>query len=426
MSVEELDIGGPDRSTGRGQRGARHRAFQFADVARPVIRGQQVLGFGGERLGIERQAVGGAVACEKAVGEDRNIHGAFPQRRQADRESVDAVIQVLTEPALAHEHVERAIGGGDQAEVDVDGAIAAEALKAALFEHAQQFRLRHQRHVAHFIEEQRPAIGEFEAPGLPIVGAGEGALFVAEEFRFEQGVWQRRAIDGLEVFRSPARELVDHAGDHFLARPGWSQDQDRDVRLGRRPDPLEDGQHLLVAADHLAEALHRGRRFFDAQVRPPFEERVEQLRDRVGIGPRRAEGGGVAGDLPHHAELDQFVDAIVDVLPHAAKRLHDLLAVERLFRPRAQEPQDTGAQRRLDEALEPRLDIQFRTGAARAGALCRKGHVIHASPRAGAAARCRARGNTGSGVARSTASCGSHRPFGGRGTGPAPCRRWSR
>ena len=125
------------------------------------------------------------------------------QRRQADRERVDAVVEVLAEPALADEHVERPVGRRDQAEVDVDGSVAAEALEAALLEHAQQLGLRDQRQVADLVEEQRAAVGQLEAPGLAVVRAGEGALLVAEDFRFEQRVGQRRAVDRLEA--SPGR-----------------------------------------------------------------------------------------------------------------------------------------------------------------------------------------------------------------------------
>ena len=96
--------------------------------------------------------------------------------------------------------------------------------------------------------------------------ARERALFVAEDFRFEQRVGQRSAIDGLEFRLGPAAQLVNHPRDDFLARPCRSENEDRDVGLGGRPDPLEDDQHLLVAADHLAEALHGRRLIFGADV----------------------------------------------------------------------------------------------------------------------------------------------------------------
>ena len=117
-----------------------------------------------------------------------------------------------------------------------------------------------------------PVVGELEPPGLAIVRAGERALLVAEDFRLEQRVGQRRAVDGLELRRAAPAQLVNHARDDFLARSGRPEDQHRDVRLGGGADPLEDDQHLLVAADHLAEALHRRRLVFGADGGAPLEE----------------------------------------------------------------------------------------------------------------------------------------------------------
>ena len=77
--------------------------------------------------------------------------------------------------------------------------VAAEPLEAALLEHAQQLGLRDQRHVADLVEKQRAVVGQLEAAGLAIVRAGERAFFVAEDFRFEQRVGQRRAVDRLEL-----------------------------------------------------------------------------------------------------------------------------------------------------------------------------------------------------------------------------------
>ena len=59
--------------------------------------------------------------------------------------------------------------------------MAAQALELALLQDAQQLDLGRQLHVPDLVEEQRPAFGQFEPPLLARVGAGERALFVAEE-----------------------------------------------------------------------------------------------------------------------------------------------------------------------------------------------------------------------------------------------------
>ena len=60
-----------------------------------------------EHLGVDRQAVGGAVARQEALRQHRDVDLPLAQRRQADGERVDAVVQVLAEAALAHELLER-------------------------------------------------------------------------------------------------------------------------------------------------------------------------------------------------------------------------------------------------------------------------------------------------------------------------------
>ena len=250
-----------------------------------------------------------------------------------------------------------------------------------------------ERHVADLVEEQRAVVGQLEAAGLAIVRAGERALLVAEDFRLEQRVGQRRAVDGLEVLGPAPRQLVDHARDDFLARAGRAEDQHRDVGLGGGADPLEDDQHLLVAADHLAEALHRRRGVFDAEGGAAARGRCRAASRPA--RPRAARAGRSAGrraTCADDAELDQLVDAVLDVQPHAAERLHEVLRRRRPLPGRArQEAQDAGAQRRLHQVLEPRFDVGRLgpvAGAARAvrGAPRRSGHPRDTSP-AGARSR---------------------------------------
>ena len=95
-----------------------------------------------------------------------------------------------------------------------------------------------------------------------------------------------------------------------------------------------------------------------------------------------------AGDALGDAEGDELPDAVLDVEPHAAERLHQRFDVERFFGTCAQESQERGAQRRLHERLEARLDVR------RLGSTPRNRQVLHvALPRLlsfAAAIACRA------------------------------------
>ena len=106
-----------------------------------------------------------------------------------DRENVEAVVEVCAEFAGFHHLGEVAIGGGDQAGVGADGARTAEAFEFALLQNAQEFGLQLDRNFADFVEEDRAAMGQFEAADALRDGAGEGAFFVAEQLTFEQVRW---------------------------------------------------------------------------------------------------------------------------------------------------------------------------------------------------------------------------------------------
>jgi hypothetical protein len=138
---------------------------------------------------------------------------------------------------------------------------------------------------------------------------------------------------------------VNHARDQLLARSRRSEDEHGDIRLRGRADPLEDGEHLLVAADHLAEAQHRRRRVLDPDVGAPLEEGVDELRHPFVLGARVAIARRIGGEPADDGRLDELADAVVDVLAHAAERLHQRLDVERFVGARAQETEDARAQR---------------------------------------------------------------------------------
>ena len=82
----------------------------------------------------------------------------------------------------------------DQADVDLDRLVAADAEDLLVLQHAQQLGLQRQRHVADFVEEQRAAVGVLEAALAQPVGAGERAGLVAEQLVVEQVLVEGGAV----------------------------------------------------------------------------------------------------------------------------------------------------------------------------------------------------------------------------------------
>jgi hypothetical protein len=63
-------------------------------------------------------------------------------------------------------------------------------------------------------------VGLFEAADTAGKRTGERALFVAEQFTFQQRLGNRDATDNDERLVEPVAVLKDRARDEFLAMPG--------------------------------------------------------------------------------------------------------------------------------------------------------------------------------------------------------------
>ena len=72
------------------------------------------------------------------------------------------------------------MGGDDDAHIHGDGALAADALHLAFFQHAQQLGLHGERHVPDFVEKDGAVLGLLELAEMAAGGAGERSFFVAE------------------------------------------------------------------------------------------------------------------------------------------------------------------------------------------------------------------------------------------------------
>ena len=138
----------------------------------------------------------------------------------------EAVEEILAEAAILDRGFEILIGGGDDADIDVDLAVTAETVEGLAVEDAQQFHLSLRLQFADFVEEKSAFVGQFEQAGLGDVGAAEGAFFVSEEFALHQVFGKRGAVDVDPGTAAAMGGLVNGASDEFLAGAGFAGDQD--------------------------------------------------------------------------------------------------------------------------------------------------------------------------------------------------------
>ena len=141
------------------------------------------------------------------------------------------------------------------AHVHLDGLRAAQALELLLLQHAEQLGLQLRRDVADLVEEQRPPVGQLESADFLADGAGEGALLVAEQLALQQPRGDGRAVELDEGPVSPRAQVVQGAGDEFLARAGFAANEHRGVGGGDRLDLLQHPAQGGALPDDLAEVV---------------------------------------------------------------------------------------------------------------------------------------------------------------------------
>ena len=120
--------------------------------------------------------------------EQGNVLRAVAQRRERDDVEGESVEQILPEPAFPGEPGEIRVGGPDDPGVGGQGAAAPDPLELTVLDHPQKLLLHAHRHACDLVEEQRATVRPLETTEVFPGSAGEGARFVTEQVRLEQGL----------------------------------------------------------------------------------------------------------------------------------------------------------------------------------------------------------------------------------------------
>ena len=185
---------------------------EFADIAWPVVIEDGLHGVWGE--GGEGFLIFFGERLEESGDENGDIFLALGEEGEGDGDDTEAEEEIGAEFFLADEIFEIFVGGGDEADIHLDGGIAADAFEGAFFaEDAEEFDLGGGIDFADFVEEKRATVGLFEAADAAFHGPGEGAAFVAEEFTFEELRGESGAVNGDELGFGATAEGVEGLGD---------------------------------------------------------------------------------------------------------------------------------------------------------------------------------------------------------------------
>src|ERR1019366_2195588 len=123
---------------------------------------------------------GGRLEPGEILGQLRDVARAGAPRGQRKRNNVKAIIKIGAKAAVADGGFERAVGGRDDADVDVYGLVRSQAVELALLQDAEQFWLQRERHHTNLIEQQGATAGRLELAGPGADGPGEGAAGVSK------------------------------------------------------------------------------------------------------------------------------------------------------------------------------------------------------------------------------------------------------
>src|SRR6266699_2008503 len=272
-----------------------------------------------------------AAAVRGVLDEQRQVLDPLAQRREHDRDDVQAVVEVLAEAPRLHLGLEVLVGGGEDADVDLERAVAAHPLELALLEHAQDLRLRLERHVADLVEEERAAVSDLELPLARRDRPREGALLVAEELALDQLARERSAVHLDERLRAPRPVVVERVGDQLLAGAARAADEDREIGVRHLADHVEDALHPRALADQASEAIRARHLLLQEPERAPHLHAVEQALDHqlelvVVEGLRDVVGGAqlhrLDRDLLRAEGGDHDDRRLGRVLAHPAQDVH--------------------------------------------------------------------------------------------------------
>src|SRR5262249_10065564 len=245
-----------DALLGADNHQALDQVLQLADVAGPRITQEHLQRRLAQLLG--PTAVGAAELAQEISRQSGQILDALAQRGHVKRNYVQPVEQVFPERPPGDLFLQFLVRGRDHPYVNGDGLVGAYGLEPLFFEDSQDFGLGLEAHVAHFVEEQRAAVGLLELAHLVFGGAREAPLDMTEELGFDQLFRDGRAVHLDEGAVAALAGRVERPSDQLLAGAAFAVDEHAAVGRRGECDLLAQRLHRYAFTDHLVALLELG------------------------------------------------------------------------------------------------------------------------------------------------------------------------
>ena len=231
-----------------------HRAldsvFQLANIARPAALVDRLQGIGGKTA--HRRVHRGRILMQEMPCQQHRVAGPFGERGDLHHHLGKPVIEVVAETLRRDHRVQVSMRRAHDAGIDRDRLAPADSFDRTLLQKAQQFDLQRQRNVADFVEEERPAIRQLDLAFGHFDCTGERALFMPEQFAFEQIFGDRGAVDRDKRPIAPPARFMQSARQQFLAGAARAEQHHTDVQIGDALNRPRDLLHFERAGDHPA------------------------------------------------------------------------------------------------------------------------------------------------------------------------------
>jgi hypothetical protein len=120
------------------------------------------------------------VALHKISDEHQDVILSLPEGWRFDRKYIEPIKEVLPKGSLGNGGFQITIRGGDHPNVDMDRLGSADPLELPLLQYPQQGDLGVIWEFAHFIQEDRSAVGQFKTDKPSLRSSREGSFLMTE------------------------------------------------------------------------------------------------------------------------------------------------------------------------------------------------------------------------------------------------------
>ena len=163
---------------------------KFANVARPRLPFE-----GGQHRGPDPADISVQLSIEdfeEMLDEEGDVLDSLPEWGNIELDNFESIVEILPKTSVFDPSKEFSVGRCDEAKVDRDLNCPTDSHDVLFFQNPQEFDLKIGRQFGYLIQEQGPAGSPFDQADATLVGAGEGAFFMAEEqLMATNGPWLR-------------------------------------------------------------------------------------------------------------------------------------------------------------------------------------------------------------------------------------------